>query len=227
MNRRTFIVTAAGLLAAPFVVEAQQTGKHPRIGILSAYSPPSEPGWQQRSPFWQAMHELGWIEGQNIMVERRWAELRLDRLPALAAELVRLKVDVILTNAGGETITAKTATKTIPIVMATSLDAVEQGLVASLAHPGGNVTGITSMTSELSRKRLELLTEAAPKISRIAILQCRGLGRTPQGLEGTLAAASALGVQPQLVEVREADDYEIAFETAIRERAGALVVFAC
>jgi ABC-type uncharacterized transport system substrate-binding protein len=215
------------LLAAPLAAEAQKTVALPRIGILSAYSPPSESGWEQRSPFWQAMHQLGWIEGQNLLVERRWAESHLDRLPALARELVQLRVDVILTGAGGETLAAKAATKTIPIVMLSSLDAVEQGLVASLARPGGNVTGVTAMTSELSRKRLELLTEVAPKISRIAVLQCKGLTGAPQGLEGTLAAASALGVQPQLLEVREADDYESAFAAAIREHAGAMVVFTC
>jgi ABC-type uncharacterized transport system substrate-binding protein len=164
------VVLALGLALGPLAVEAQKTVKHPRIGILSASSPPSEPGWQpQRSPFWQAMRELGWIEGQNIMVERRWAEQRPDRLPALAAELVQVKVDLILVTGGGETLAAKRATKTIPIVMLTSLDAVEQGYAASLARPGANVTGVTSMTSELSRKRLELLTEAAPKISPCSV----------------------------------------------------------
>jgi ABC-type uncharacterized transport system substrate-binding protein len=227
IGRTVALILALGLLAAPLVGETQRTVKLPRLGILSAFAFPSEPGWQQPALFWQAMRELGWIEGQNIVVERRGAELRLDRLPALAAELVQLKVDVILTTAGGETLAAKTATKTIPIVMATSLDAVEQGLVASLAHPGGNVTGMTSMTTELSRKRLGLLAEAAPKISRIAVLGCKGLGWTPQGLEGTLAAARALRVQPQLLEVREAEDYEIAFAAAIREHAGAMLVFAC
>jgi ABC-type uncharacterized transport system substrate-binding protein len=113
------VVLTLSLTIAPLAAEAQKTVKHPRVGILSTVSPPSEPGWQQRSqrsPFWQAMRELGWIEGQNIMVERRWAGFQLDRLPALAAELVQLKVDLILTNSGGETLAAKTATKTIPIV---------------------------------------------------------------------------------------------------------------
>jgi putative ABC transport system substrate-binding protein len=221
------VIILVGLLTAPIAGQAQKRVKQPRIGILSASSPPSEPGRQQLKPFWQAMHELGWIEGQNIVVERRWAESRLDRLPDLADELVQLKVDLILAMAGGETNAAKTATKTIPIVMATSLDAVEQGFVATLARPGGNVTGLTSMTTELSRKRLELLKEAAPKISRVAVLQCKGFGLMPQGLEGTLAAASALGLQPHLLEVREPDDYEIAFAAAIRHRAEAMVVFAC
>jgi len=172
------------------------------------------------------MRELGWIEGQNIVVERRWAELRLDRLPALATELVQLKVALILTIAGAETIAAKTATRTIPIVMGSSLDAVEQGLVASLSRPGGNVTGVTSMTEELSVKRLEVLREAAPKVSRIAILKCKG-SLVGQGFGGMLGAAYALGVNLQLLDVREAEDYETAFAAAIRERAGAMVVLTC
>jgi putative tryptophan/tyrosine transport system substrate-binding protein len=215
-----------GLTMAPLATEAQKAVTLPRIGILSAFSPPSEPASPQRSPFWQAMRELGWIEGQNIMVERRWAELQLDRLPALAAELVRLKVDLILAGAGGEILAAKTATKTIPIVMGSSLDAVEQGFVTSLARPGGNVTGVTSMTEELSGKRMELLREAAPKVSRIAVLKCKG-PLVGQGFGGMLDAASALGVNLQLLDVREAEDYETAFAAAIRERAGAMVVLTC
>jgi putative ABC transport system substrate-binding protein len=160
---------------------------------------------------------------------------RLDRLTALATELVQLKVDLILAAAGAEIFAAQLATEdarragrgTIPIVMAYSLDAVDQGFVASLARPSGNITGLTSMTSELNRKRVELLTEAAPKISRIAVLQCKGLEPAPQLLRGTLAAASALGVRPQVLEAREPDDYEIAFAAAIRERSGAMVVAAC
>jgi putative ABC transport system substrate-binding protein len=218
------VVLAVGLVA-PLAAAAQKAPRLPRIGTLSAYSPPSQPDWQQRSPFWGAMRELGWIEGQNIMVERRWAEGRLDRLPALATELAQLKVDLILANAGAEIIAAKRATKTIPIVMASSLDAVEQGFVASLARPGENVTGVTSMTSELSRKRLDLLKEMVPKIVRIAILHCKG--PLLPGLTGTLAAARALGVSAQLLEVREADDYEAAFAAAIRERSEAAVVFTC
>ena len=171
------------------------------------------------------MRELGWIEGQNIIMERRWAEWQLDRLPALATELVQSKVDLILANAGAEIIAAKSATKTIPIVMVSSLDAVEQGFVASLARPGENVTGVTSMTSELGRKRLDLLKETVPKIVRVAILQCAGLPLP--GLTGGLAAARALGVAPQLLEVREVGDYAGAFVAATRERSDAMVVLTC
>jgi putative tryptophan/tyrosine transport system substrate-binding protein len=222
---RLALVLTGSLLLAPLAADAQKAPKVPRIGTLSAFSPPAQPDWQQRSPFWAAMRELGWIEGQNIMMERRWAGWRLDRLPALATELVQLKVDLILANAGAEIIAAKGATKTIPIVMVSSLDAVEQGFVASLARPGENVTGVTSMTSELSRKRLDLLKEAVPKIVRVAILQCAG---SPlPSLPGTLAAARALGVSLQLLEVREADDYEVAFIAATRQHAEAMVVFTC
>jgi len=221
------VILAVGFILVANPSEAQKPENRPRLGILSVTPLPSEPGWQQRAPFWRAMNELGWIEGQNILVERRFASWEVDRLTTLATELLQLKVDVILTTSGAEAIVAKRMTTTVPIVMVTSLDAVEQGLVVSLARPGGNVTGLTSMTSELSRKRLELLREMAPNVSRVAVLQCKGLGLTPQGLEGTLAAASVLGIHTQLLEVREADDYEIAFATAIRQRADGMVVLSC
>jgi putative tryptophan/tyrosine transport system substrate-binding protein len=195
------------------------------MGYLSAFSPSSQPAWVEQPHLWVGMRELGWIEGQNILVERRWAEGRLDRLPDLAAELVELKVDLILARGGAEINAARLITTTIPIVMASSLDAVEQGFVMSLARPGGNVTGVTSMTSDLSRKRLELIKETVPKIARIEVLQCKGLSQPD--LTGTWAAAPALGISPQLLEVREADDYEGAFALAIREKAEAMVVFSC
>jgi putative ABC transport system substrate-binding protein len=216
-----------GLLAAPRAAGAQQPVKVPRLGVLSFYAPPAVPDWQQRLhqwPFWQGMRELGWHEGRNIVIEFRWAEGRLERLPLLAAELVQLKVDAILALGGAEITAAQEATDTIPIVMA-SLDAVEQGFVASLARPGGNVTGLTAMTAELSQKRLELLKETVPQISRIAALQCQGLS----GLGGTetQVAAQALGMHLQFLEGRDPDDYEAAFAAARRARAEALVVFTC
>jgi putative ABC transport system substrate-binding protein len=217
------------LLVAPLAVDAQPTKKVPRIGMLSFYAPPASPDWQQRvqhSPFWQAMRELGWIEGQTIVVERRWAEGRLERLPRLATELVQLKVDAILALGGAEIHAARQATTTIPIVMV-SLDAVEQGFVASLARPGGNVTGLTAMTADLSQKRLELLKEAVPESARIAALQCRGLSGSGLGGPETQVAAHALGLDLLLLDVSEPDDYETAFAVALRERAAALVVFPC
>src|SRR5262245_50449160 len=225
MRRIGIAVFFIVVLTAPIAAETQKAPSLPRIGILSAFFPPSQPDWQQRSPFWGAMRELGWTEGQNFTVERRWAEGRLDRLPALATELVQLKVDLILANAGAEISAARRATKTIPIVMVSSLDAVEQGFITSLARPGGNVTGVTSITSELSRKRLDLLKETVPKIVRVAILHCRG--PSLPGLTATMATAHTLGISPQRLDVGEANDYDAAFAAVISERAGAMIVFTC
>jgi len=226
-----FLVTLAlSLLAAPLTADAQSLTKVYRIGVLFPTSPPSEPDWQQRSPFWvhfwQGMRELGWIEGQNILVERRWAEERLDRLPALATELIQLKVDVILVRGGQQITAAKEATQTIPIVMAPALDAVGQGFVASLARPGGNVTGLTAISSELMAKRLELLKEAVPGVSRVAVLRCRGIV-DGQGWSELQGAAQVLGVPLQSLEVQEPGDYTEAFAAAISERADAMVVPQC
>ena len=166
-----------GLLLTPLVVAVQQPGKVYRIGFLAAGSPPppSAPT-PMRDVFRQRLHELGWIVGQNIVVESRWAEGRFERLPALATELVQLKVDLILVWDGFATVAAKQATSTIPIVMAFSLDAVELGFVASLAHPGTNVTGLTAMTADLNQKRLELLKETVPGSSRMTALDCKSMG---------------------------------------------------
>jgi ABC-type uncharacterized transport system substrate-binding protein len=226
-----------GLLVAPLVATAQQPVHVSRIGVLSAFSPPAEPDGPQRSSiwdiwgsFWQGMRELGWIEGQNIVVEYRWAERRFARLPALATELVQLKVDIILVGDGAAIVAAKQATSTIPIVMWASLDAVEQGFVASLAHPGGNVTGMTTMNADLNPKRLELLKETVPGSSRMTVLGCQIPGSDSpggQGWEAMQVTARALGVHLQLLEVREPDDYEGAFAAASSGRAEAMVVFQC
>src|SRR5262249_9933332 len=190
-----------------------------------------------RDVFQQRLQELGWREGQNIVVEYRWAEGRFERLPVLATELVQLKVDLILVGGGLETLAAKQATRTIPIVMWASLDAVEQGFVASLAHPGGNVTGVTTMTSALTTKRLELLKETVPGSARMAALACKGVPGTSvvpgtafpigRGWEAMQGTAARLGVHLQRLEVREPDDYEGAFAAASSERAEAMVVLPC
>jgi ABC-type uncharacterized transport system substrate-binding protein len=215
-----------GLLVALLTADAQQPGKVYRIGILSGSSPSAPMSSQiAANARQQRLHELGWIEGQNIVVERRWAELRFERLPALATELVQLKVDLILAGDGASISAAKQATSTIPIVMTFSFDAVELGYVASLAHPGGNVTGLTTMTSDLNQKRLEILKETVPGSARMTALACKGMGG--QGWEEMQVTARALGVQLQRLEVREPDDYEGAFTAAISERAEAMVVFTC
>ena len=187
MDRRTFLGTlAGGLLAAPLAAQAQPAGKIGRVGFLGFGLAPSQEE-VAKSPFWLAMKQIGWVEGQNMVVERRYGESS-DQVDAAAAELVRLKVDIIVTYTGTLAIAASKATQTIPIVMAASGDAVRQGLVASLARPGGNITALTTISPDLSRKRLEILRLAVPKLSRvgcsgavIAVLRASGSGRKRGG----------------------------------------------
>ena len=229
-----------GLFGPPRVATAQQPGKVYRIGFLSAMAPPApaQPTGQPRSPFlqpfWQAMRQLGWREGQNIVLEARWADMRFERLPALATELVQLPVDLILAEASLETEAAKQATRTIPIVMAHSLDAVKTGLVASLVHPGANVTGLTALGLGTEERRLELLKAMAPGNPRIALLWCpTGPGADASGQLGERdwrdiqLIANTLGLQLQRLELRGADDYEKAFAAASSERAAGVFVRQC
>jgi putative ABC transport system substrate-binding protein len=215
-------VLAALLLALSSPVQAQQAGKVPRIGVLSAGTPSSNVTRVEALRL--GLREAGYIEGKNITIEYRYAEETLDRLPTLASELVRLQVDVIVA-AGNQAITAaKQSTTTIPIVMAASGDAVRQGFVASLARPGGNVTGLTLQSPELSGKRLELLMEVVPKLSLVAVLLKSGNPLHAFTWKETEAAAQALKVKLQAVEVRESEEFESAFATMARSRAGALIV---
>jgi len=163
-----------GLLAAPLTAGAQQAMKGPRVGVLWPYSPTIASPFA--AAFRQSLRELGYVEGQSIAIEERWAEGRLDRLPALAAELVRLKVDIIVATATPAMHALQQATRTIPIVMTLITDPVESGFVASLARPGGNVTGLSLMHPELSGKRLELLRGATPMVSRVAVLWNPAIG---------------------------------------------------
>ena len=230
MRRRIMgcIILALGILSVPCSSAAQPPGKVYRIGFLSAFSPPlpSAPT-PFLDAFWHQLRELGWIEGQNIVVERRWAEGQFARLPALATELVQLKVDLILAGDGAAIGAAQQATKTIPIVMWASLDAVEQGFIASLAHPGGNVTGLTLMTADLNPKRLELLKETVPGSSRMTVLMCLAEGLGGQGWQAMRVTARTLGVQLQRLGVFGPDDYERAFAAAISGRAEAMIVLQC
>src|SRR6266567_913896 len=173
MERRRFIkVIAGGLLAAPLASEAQQAGRMYRIGYLFEGRPPAGP--PQRA-LEEALRELGYVEGKNLMVERRFAAFKYDRLPDLAAELVRLKPDVIVTGGNPSIAALKQATTTVPIVMAWTIDPVGAGLVASLARPGGNITGSSLSTGpEFMAKQLEILNEVVPKVSRVAILRQTG-----------------------------------------------------
>ena len=225
-TRRAFIGTlAGGLLAAPLAAEAQQAGKVPRIGYLGNSSPDLERDLDQA--FRQGLRELGYVEGQNIVVEYRWAEGKFDRLPTLAAELVHLQVDVIVTAATPGTLAAMRATSTIPLVMAVSADAVGNRLVASLARPGGNVTGSSTGTHELDAKRLELLKEAFPRISRVAFIWNPANPANLLGSKETRLAARALGMTLEpVVAVRGANEVADAFATITRGRPDALFVIA-
>jgi ABC-type uncharacterized transport system substrate-binding protein len=211
------------LLLACFAAEAQPPAKTARIGVLSLASGPNP-----SMDIFQGLRELGWIEGQNITVEYRWAAGREDQLPALAAELVRLKVDVIVTSTTPAAQAAKQATPTIPIVVTFVADPVGSGLVASLARPGGNITGVSTLAAGLVAKRLELLKAVVPGVKRMAVLWEPGVfgERTMRSMREEIeVAARALGVQVQFIEARRPDDLERAFATMREARSGALLVF--
>jgi putative ABC transport system substrate-binding protein len=200
--------------------EAQQPKKVPRIAWLGAARTSSP----RIEAFRQGLHELGYAEGKNILIEYRYAEGKLDRLPAFAAELVRLKVDVIVTGSPQATRSAKQATSTIPIVMAFDDDPVGSGFVASLARPGGNITGLSTLFPEMSGKQLELLKEIVPKLSHVAVLGNASQPGNPQALREINLTADAFGVQVQYLEVRGPKDIETAFREASKERADAVLV---
>jgi putative ABC transport system substrate-binding protein len=198
MNRRAFSVAVTGaLLAAPFAVEAQQTGKVTRVGVLGTHSPEISPPILALR---QGLSELGYVEGQNIAIEWRWARGNDERFLDLAAELVKLKVDIIVAASTPGAQAAQRATKTIPIVMGFASDPVAAGLVANLARPGGNITGLGVPTSEMVGKRLQLLREVTPTVARIAVLSDPSYSDTD--LRETEAAARALGVPLQEWKVR-------------------------
>jgi putative ABC transport system substrate-binding protein len=226
MDRRVFIGTlAGGLLAAPFAAEAQQAAKVARIGYLSTARATSP---HMHEAFLQGLRDLGYVEGRNVVIEYRNAEGKVERLPALAAELVALKVDVIFAGGGTRSaLAAKQATRTLPIVFAGLADPVTSGLVTSLARPGGNVTGLSILAPELVGKCLEQLTQAVPGVSRVAVLWQPGAlpERTEKDmLKGAEVAARALGVRLQFVEARGPADFDRAFSDMTRARAGALTV---
>jgi putative ABC transport system substrate-binding protein len=223
MERRTFMaMLTGGLLAVPLAAEAQAPAKVPRIGFLSSRSPAETAAYSEA--FRQGLRELGYVEGQNIAIEYRFAEGQPERLPALAAELVRLKVDVIVTTAQPAPEAAKQATSTIPIVFAAGGDPVAEGLVASVARPGGNITGPASMSPEVVGKQLELLKEIAPKVSRVAVLQNPGNSSHPPVLRQAEGAARALGVQLHIVQARTSPEIEAAFVAMRSQRAGGVLV---
>jgi len=220
----TIVVLALGPLMAPLTSDAQKSTKVYRIGVLSPFSPPAGPS-PPLEAFRQGLRDLGWIEGQNIAMEYRWAEGKTERLPKLAAELVRLNVEVIFVAWGtAGALAAKQATSTIPIVMGAVGDPVGAGLAAGLARPGGNITGLSSLALELEGKRLELLKEVVPKLSRVAVLWDPANPYSSVAYKEKQAAARTLGVKLQSVVVREATDFDPAFAAMTRDRPGGLVV---
>ena len=222
MNRRTFLCgLTLGTLSAP-LADAQQPAKVPRIGYLTAVSFSAVAA--NIEAFRQGLRELGYVEGRNIIIEYRAAEGKLDRLPALAAELVRLKVDLIVS--GGPTVTrpAKEATGTIPIVMTFDSDPVGNGTIASLARPGGNITGLSALAPELSGKQLELLKETVPRLSRVAVLGVSTQPGYAQVTKEMELAAGALRVKLQYLDVLTYKDIESIFRAATKGRADAAVV---
>jgi putative ABC transport system substrate-binding protein len=224
MERRAFIVAmTGGLLAAPLAAEAQPAGKVYRIGLLE-FSVPDTARQALWTAFRQRMRELGYVEGQNVTYEPRWAQDDDDRLAKLAAELVGLKMDLIVTAATVSALAAKQATSTIPIVMATGADPVAVGLVANLRQPGGNVTGMTTINTELAAKRLELIRIVVPRASRIAILWDDTGSTFRFAMDKTEAEAKRAGFTVQGVSVRGPAELEAAFVTVVRGRAGALSI---
>jgi ABC-type uncharacterized transport system substrate-binding protein len=200
--------------------QAQQPGKIPRIGYLSGNSASES---TRSEAFRQSLRELGYVEGKNIVIEWRYAEEKLDRVAALAAELVRLKVDIIVTAGPSLTRAAKEATVTIPIVMTNEGDPVGTGFVASLARPGGNITGLSTLSPELSGKRLEILKEVVPGLSRVAVFGTSTTATQAQELKEVERAAGMAGVKLQYLDVLSPKDIETAFRAASKSRAGAVV----
>src|SRR5215470_5388874 len=215
VRRRAFITLLSGAAAFSLLwpaAQAQQPGKIPTIGLLSAGSATSSPA------LFDALRELGWIEGKNVAFEHRYADNRIERLPEFAAELVRRKVDLIVSFGTLAPLAAKQATATIPIVMAAAGDPVGSGLVASLARPGGNVTGMSLMAPDLGGKRLELLREVLPRLARVAVLWNTANPYPAAVFRETEAAGRTLGIEVQSLEVRGPDDFDAAFDAARRQQ---------
>jgi putative ABC transport system substrate-binding protein len=218
-NPKFALIVGALLFALSVPAEAQYPAKIARIGYLTAASP--FPISTRTEAFRQGLRELGYVEGKDIVIEYRYAEAKLDRLPALAAELVHLGVDVIVTAGPVPTRSAKEATVTIPIVMSQDTDPVGNGFVASLARPGGNITGLSTLSPEISGKRLEILKEIVPRISRIAVVGQSNYPGNSQSLREVELAAGGFGMQLQYLDIRTGKDIETAFRAATKGRADA------
>ncbi len=217
MNRRAFIATVTAILVAPLAADAQQAGKMFRIGAL---------GFGSSELVRQSLREVGYVEGLNLAIEWRDAGAKTEQLDALAAELVRLKVDVIVAAHPAATFAAKRSTASIPIVMVNTPDPVQLGLVVSLGRPGGNITGTTTLSAEMSIKQLELLKEVVPRAVRIAVLWNPSNPWHPLALKGAEAAAPSLAIQLQIMAARGPEELDNAFAAMTRKRAEAVLVLA-
>src|SRR5437867_252174 len=223
MNKKIFISPLLTVfLITGSIAQAQQPKKIPRIGCLTLGS--SSPRSANEEAFRDGLHQLGYIEGQNVHVEYRYAAGEVGRLPELAAELVSLNLNVIVAANTQSIDATRRATKTIPIVFPLTFDPVASGFVASLARPGGNLTGLTTLNQEVAGKRVELLKEVMPRISRVAVLRDPTNSGSLFALKETEAAANHLGIRLHILEVRSADELEGAIQAATRERAGSLIV---
>jgi putative ABC transport system substrate-binding protein len=220
MRRREFITLLGGVATWPGAARAQQPAKLPTIGFLGTTTPSAWGSWT--AAFVQRLHELGWIEGRNLAIEYRWAEARTERFAEIAAEFVRLKVDVIVTG-GNAAVAAKQATSVLPIVFLLVGDPLGTGLVASLPRPGGNVTGLSNQATDVVGKRLELLREVLPSLRRLAIMANVEYPTGVMEMREIQAAAGTLGLDVANFEIRRAEDIVLAFET-IKSRADALYV---
>jgi putative ABC transport system substrate-binding protein len=225
ISRRWFLTRVPlSLLAAPLTVEAQQSGKTPRIGLLILSSASSAAGSSGLEAFRSGLRELGYVEGRTISIEYRSAEGRVERLPELASDLVKRKVDIIVTGGGNvSALAARKATTTIPIVMAGSVGAVEAGLIASLARPGGNVTGLT-VPRELGAKQLELLRDLVPSLSRVVVFVRSNLATAPQRAQAKAAAREFLRLTIEYIEMQEPEDLARAFASARAVQPNAMIV---
>jgi putative tryptophan/tyrosine transport system substrate-binding protein len=221
MNRKLLWLLTVLVLASIHLAEAQQRTKIPRLGRLGADSR-SSADLARIDAFRQGLGELGYVEGKNIAIEYRWAEGKFDRLPALAAELVDLKVDIIVSTGPTATRGAKEVTMTVPIIMTQDTDPVATGVIANLARPGGNITGLASLTPELSGKRVELLKEVVPKLSRAAVLGTSTIPGYAEVLREIELVAEAFGVKLQYLNILDPKDIETAFRVAVKGRADAV-----
>jgi len=224
MRRKIFFWLLATILLSTVSVANAQTKKVPRIGVLGGSNPSYAETRIRREAFLKGLRELAYIEGQNIAIDYRWAEGNIERLFSLAAELVQLKVDLIFASGGSQGFAAKKATSTIPIIFVGTIDPVASGLVASLARPGGNVTGFSIGAPGLAGKRLEIIKETIPRLSRVGYLANPTNPAGDVSLTETRAAAKDLGVEVQSLEVQSLDDIERSFQVATKTQIGALVV---